>query len=273
MRELWEAAALPKCLMVNMCTYVLLCIGRPELTEKAASLIEKRFEVSKQIKSTVDQLAALRRALSDEESFAFHNYNFPEMNERAQSILGLMSACTETVQEFQQIGKSKFSVQGILRKHALLMKEARYDICHCKHLKGLKPTAEIVERLLPVVHEAISGSYPDNRIEKLYDFDNMERDARRLFDELNVAKLHNMIEGFNKIIPGFLKRIVNEDLESIVKISPEHPISLNAEEIVALSDLHEIYTNSCNQLEFVFFLKDLFHEVLVATRKTVDDPK
>jgi hypothetical protein len=237
--------------MDAMCTYVHLCASVPQEQSQAASFIERRSKAAKAIDSTTRQLQTLSNALIDEEAMATRQYGFLDLNKELRGIVSLMAASVEAIQQIQKIRQHSFYLDRMIGHYALLIRKARSGILSPPHPKGRRATAADAEHILPLLHEAMTGSAPSQAIEVYYRENNTSRDMARFFHEETKAKLQKLIDGLNCIIPGFEERIGTEPLEDIPKTPVQVPVSPDCAEILWLADIHSAYIHSHNQGGFL----------------------
>lgn len=248
-RKLWETKALPKCQMAAMFVYAQLCANGSNEHTKAKLYLERRLASADQIQPTLTQIGKLRKALEDEDRTAAELYAFPKLNDDAILITSLMSGCVQGIQEIQKIHRDSYNLHRTNRALALLRRMARDQLLECPHPQDAKARASDIEQMLTPIHEALTGRPPDHKTAALYLEVNMTRDALRQAEEKNIAKLQELIDGFNEIVPDFLERICDQNLEELEKTPRQVQVPSDLEEILLLASVHLAFTKSaCNSL-------------------------
>ena len=237
-RDLYESRALPRCQMLAMCTYVNLCAAKPISERLAKSYIDTRIMSANQVRSVKTHLIKLSKALEKEQSAASQLYRFPMLNKDILLIVELMSACLPAIQEIQDIRRPFFSIADLIRRQAVLRRMARDGFLNPPHPRHLRASAADAEIILPVLHEALIGAPPDEKVITLYLENNTQRDLGRFDEEETIAKINAMEERFNTIVPEFKERIRAEDLKDITKRPLELPVSTDCSEIMLLAQIH-----------------------------------
>lgn len=258
LRKLLESRKLPKCQMYAMCNYVLLCVGAVQARSQAENFIERRFAAADKAKSTRSELEKLQKALEAEEMTATRMYGFPALNNELRSITELMSACLTAIDEIQKVRKHFFSIELIIKGNAVLRRLARKFYLNPKHPDISRATGADTALILPFLHEAIADSPLSDSIAILYKENNTQRDKLRFPEEKTQAKLNEMVERFNKIIPNFCERIEIENLQDMHKTPIEVAISPPCGEILMLAKFHSECVRSGNIQGFI----DTFEAIL-----------
>jgi len=239
------------CQMIAMCNYVNHCAGIQKAEAKAKQYIDTRLASADQAQSAQAQLVRLRRALENEQNSAARLYRFPELNSELYIIVDVIAACIPAIQEIQNVRRSSFAVEDLIRYEALGTRMARDQMLNPPHPQRRRATAADAVFILPVLHEATLGHSPNEKITRLYRENNTQRDKLRLLEKKTVAKLRGMVENFDKIIPGFMERIETENLKEMSKSPLTVPISPDTQEILWLARLHSACIQSGDKPGFI----------------------
>jgi hypothetical protein len=168
-------------------------------------------------------------------------YHLSSLKELQCNVLDLGSACIESIDRMERLQSSAISVGGYVNNLSVLIRMARGQTLGVDHPSHRRAPAQDLSTILPVLHEAIAGGYPSRNECVDYDPDNLTKDVSRMREEELIGRVKSIIDGFERIIPGFSERIMIEPLSDMPKFPRQVPLSADDSEVCDLSDLHRIF--------------------------------
>jgi hypothetical protein len=250
-RKQWKQRSLPKCKVKAVFDYVAICITRPEDQARAKRYIDKRIDSTKEFERVALRIKALQNALHLEDESLKREFKFPPLSENIAPILELISACLDAIGETQRARRSSYSEQRYNNLRFALQKIQAARALANPHSDMTSLSSEQVCDMMPVIHEAIAGKFPNGNDFYQYSTANVAAHANRLNAGGTRAKLDEIIEGVREKFPDAKTSSDDNTLNGCQPIPKKIPVSSDGAAIQLLCGIHGDYMNSHDPIEFV----------------------
>lgn len=251
-RRLWEENALPKCQMADICRYVIFGLETDRLPEDEKAYSGHLSDTRDQLGSVIKEYRVLRYLLQQEQALAEQKFRFSHHNDELNSIVSLAKGCLKAALEIRKIRRANFSV--LTRKHELFAarKLACYLMLNPAHENRGGARLVEISHILPVLHEAIDGRFPDV---SRYDVENLRAEAKSLQEESTKKRLRELEKTVETISPAALD-IRNESWRNAPKNPKTAPHSIHYSVVLSLSNFLQDYLKSPSKEDFADNLED-----------------
>ena len=125
LRQLIQSRGLPRCQMMEMCTYLDLCVDMQIELRKAEVVVEKKNSATQQIKSSSFQLKKLRDSLHKQEAALRDASIELKVEEDAYAIIDLMCASLSAIHEIHVKAMEKYRLDSIEKRDASMRRKDR----------------------------------------------------------------------------------------------------------------------------------------------------
>lgn len=252
-RRLWEDNGLPKCQMTALCQFVMLGLEADRVPEKDKMYSGYLSDIKKQVETLCEKFGSLRFSLLEEQEFAVSRFSFQQQNKELLWVLDMVEDCLKAAREIRLIRRSNFDIR-VKRAYLFVMRKRAFGHAFIPVHKD-RGAAEPYDlsRMLPVLHEAIDGRFPDDEISGRYDEENLAKELKRLQGKHAQKKLQRIEQWIEEVLPGALD-LNNKDWRNITRAPRKIECSAGCSEILSLSKIHCDYKYSTH--------KDVFAEKL-----------
>ncbi len=256
-RKQWETSSLPKCQIRAICDYVEDCVRRREDHAQAKRYLATRYSSNQEFKRVARRIESLQRALKNEDELLKQEFNFPPVSEEITPILELIIGCSQAISEIQTTRRSLYSEQRFGAWRFALQKIRAAKALANPHSKQNHLSSVQVSEIMPVLHEVITGKFPEGSDFRQYSAANLMNHANRLDDDETRVKLKEIMESIVEKYP----RLADSPEDSACAREKRIPKMVRPSDdsvaILLLSRIHAEYRNSNDPTEFVGKLEGL----------------
>ena len=198
LRNLLENSMLPSCQMLYLYEYILSRQAIQEMEIKTKKYFELRQASVDQIEASQKIVSRLQKALSEEQKGAASLFKFPELNRDMLSIVQLIGACLNAVEEMKKLHVENHSLGRADKKSSVISKFwADLSLKHA-HPGNKQASTPDLTALLPVISEAITGKTST----KNFLADSLNEEATRFHNKDSERKIEELLDGAREIWPG-----------------------------------------------------------------------
>jgi hypothetical protein len=242
-RRLWAAGSLRKCQLLPAFAYASFCMKRSSIESEFSSwlkLVAGTMRATQKVQRGLEQLGT---TLQHQASRVDASFVGPEAKSPQLMTLALASACTQAIDDIEQIQTRRVCLRTFTSQLSVLYRMARDQALGVDHLEHPRTSATDLACILPLLEQSITGSFPSRNYLKDYSPENLLKDVSRMREEETIGRIKSIAEKFERIMPGFRERIAFEPYDAIPKRPLTAHLPVDATEVLMLSEIHTRFRN------------------------------
>lgn len=210
LRKLCERRILKTCIMQAICTSVFLYIHHEERTKDVRKYSELLDSSQQKLKAAIQSFENFVSALKAEDDLASTAFNIPTLNCETISVCNLAANCLLAAREIKAKARANFSQKKYAGQLSALSKLSVSQARVTVHLEGRDVSMAEISKIMHIVHEAITGHYPDRVARAHYSEFNLPKENDRLMEEQNLEALRDIELGLSAIVTGLSNRVEHD---------------------------------------------------------------